>query len=59
MMLSGFHNGKSVGACLTAFYCEPACADIGVFYVGGFYLTAIGDYQKKILYIIEEIFKNW
>ena len=37
MMLSGFHNGKSVGACLTAFYCEPACADIGVFYVGGFY----------------------
>ncbi len=39
MMLSGFHNGKSVGACLTAFYCEPACADIGVFYVGGFYLT--------------------
>ncbi len=40
MMLSGFHNGKSVGACLTAFYCEPACADIGVFYVGGFYLTA-------------------
>jgi len=40
MMLSGFHNGKSVGACLTAFYCEPACADIGVCYLGGFYLTA-------------------